>query len=157
MLKFRQADEKDINLILAFIYELAEYEKMLDEVSATPAILKEWLFDKKAAEVIFVMEDEIEVGYALFFHNFSTFTGKAGLYLEDIYVKPTYRKKGYGKALFKELVKIAYQRGCSRMEWVCLDWNKPSIEFYLSVKAKPIKDWTIFRLDYAEIKDLANS
>ena len=157
MLKFRQADEKDINLILAFIYELAEYEKMLDEVSATPAILKEWLFDKKAAEVIFVMEDEIEVGYALFFHNFSTFTGKAGLYLEDIYVKPTYRKKGYGKALFKELVKIAYQRGCSRMEWVCLDWNKPSIDFYLSVKAKPIKDWMIFRLDYAEIKDLANS
>ena len=157
MLKFRQADEKDINLILAFIYELAEYEKMLDEVSATPAILKEWLFDKKAAEVIFVMEDEIEVGYALFFHNFSTFTGKAGLYLEDIYVKPTYRKKGYGKALFKELVKIAYQRDCSRMEWVCLDWNKPSIDFYLSVKAKPIKDWMIFRLDYAEIKDLANS
>ena len=157
MLKFRQAEEKDIELILAFIYELAEYEKMLDEVSATPAILKEWLFDKKAAEVIFVMEDDIETGYALFFHNFSTFTGKAGLYLEDIYVKPTYRKKGYGKALFKELVKIAYQRGCSRMEWVCLDWNKPSIDFYLSVKAKPIKDWTIFRLDHEEIKDLANS
>ena len=157
MLKFRQAEEKDIELILAFIYELAEYEKMLDEVSATPTILKEWLFDKKAAEVIFVMEDDIEAGYALFFHNFSTFTGKAGLYLEDIYVKPTYRKKGYGKALFKELVKIAYQRGCSRMEWVCLDWNKPSIDFYLSVKAKPIKDWTIFRLDHEEIKDLANS
>lgn len=157
MLKFRQAEEKDIELILAFIYELAEYEKMLDEVSATPTILKEWLFDKKAAEVIFVMEDDIEIGYALFFHNFSTFTGKAGLYLEDIYVKPTYRKKGYGKALFKELVKIAYQRGCSRMEWVCLDWNKPSIDFYLSVKAKPIKDWTIFRLDHEEIKDLANS
>ena len=157
MLKFRQAEEKDIDLILAFIYELAEYEKMLDEVSATPAILKEWLFDKKAAEVIFVMEDDIEAGYALFFHNFSTFTGKAGLYLEDIYVKPTYRKKGYGKALFKELVKIAYQRGCSRMEWVCLDWNKPSIDFYLSVKAKPIKDWKIFRLDHEEIKDLANS
>lgn len=157
MLKFRQAEEKDIELILAFIYELAEYEKMLDEVSATPTILKEWLFDKKAAEVIFVMEDDIETGYALFFHNFSTFTGKAGLYLEDIYVKPTYRKKGYGKALFKELVKIAYQRGCSRMEWVCLDWNKPSIDFYLSVKAKPIKDWTIFRLDHEEIKDLANS
>lgn len=157
MLKFRQAEEKDIELILAFIYELAEYEKMLDEVRATPAILKEWLFDKKAAEVIFVMEDDIETGYALFFHNFSTFTGKAGLYLEDIYVKPTYRKKGYGKALFKELVKIAYQRGCSRMEWVCLDWNKPSIDFYLSVKAKPIKDWTIFRLDHEEIKDLANS
>ena len=157
MLKFRQAEEKDIELILAFIYELAEYEKMLDEVSATPTILKEWLFDKKAAEVIFVMEDDIETGYALFFHNFSTFTGKAGLYLEDIYVKPTYRKKGYGKALFKELVKIAYQRGCSRMEWVCLDWNKPSIDFYLSVKAKPIKDWTIFRLDHEEIKALANS
>ena len=157
MLKFRQAEEKDIELILAFIYELAEYEKMLDEVSATPTILKEWLFDKKAAEVIFVMEDDIEAGYALFFHNFSTFTGKAGLYLEDIYVKPTYRKKGYGKALFKELVKIAYQRGCSRMEWVCLDWNKPSIDFYLSVKAKPIKDWTIFRLDHEEIKALANS
>lgn len=130
---------------------------MLNEVSATPAILKEWLFDKKAAEVIFVMEDDIEAGYALFFHNFSTFTGKAGLYLEDIYVKPTYRKKGFGKALFKELVKIAYQHGCSRMEWVCLDWNKPSIDFYLSVKAKPIKDWTIFRLDHEEIKGLANS
>ncbi|MDD2591961.1 MAG: GNAT family N-acetyltransferase [Erysipelotrichaceae bacterium] len=157
MLKIRQAEEKDIELIFAFICELAEYEKMLNEVSATPAILKEWLFDKKAAEVIFVMEDNIEVGYALFFHNFSTFTGKAGLYLEDIYVKPTYRKKGFGKALFKELVKIAYQRGCSRMEWVCLDWNKPSIDFYLSVKAKPIKDWTIFRLDHEEIKDLANS
>lgn len=152
---FRVATINDVDLILTFIKELATYEKMLDEVTATTESLKEWLFEKKAAEVMFVMDNDIEVGYAIYFYNFSTFTGKAGLYIEDLYVKPDYRSKGYGKAILKELAKIASDTGCERMEWVCLDWNKPSIDFYLSIKAKPLKNWTIFRLDKADIIDLA--
>lgn len=142
----RYATEKDTGLILNFIKELAEYEKMLNEVVATEELLKEWLFEKKSAEVIFALEGEVEVGFALFFHNFSTFLGRAGLYLEDLYVKPEYRGKGYGKGLLKTLAQIAVERGCGRFEWSCLDWNKPSIDFYLSLDAKPMDEWTIYRL-----------
>ena len=145
-ISIRYADEKDTGLILGFIKELAAYEKMSDEVVATEELLREWLFEKKSAEVIFALEGGKEVGFALFFHNFSTFLGKAGLYLEDLYVKPEYRGKGYGKGLLRKLAQIAKERGCGRFEWSCLDWNQPSIDFYLSLDAKPMEDWTIYRL-----------
>lgn len=143
---FRFAQEKDTALILYFIKELAKYEKMLDDVVATEEILKEWIFEKGKAEVIFALEDGKEVGFALFFHNFSTFLGRSGLYLEDLFVKPEFRGKGYGKALLKKLAQIAVERGCGRFEWSCLDWNKPSIDVYLSLGAQPMEDWTVYRL-----------
>ncbi|MBQ6897172.1 MAG: GNAT family N-acetyltransferase [Oscillospiraceae bacterium] len=143
---FRAAQEKDTALILQFIRELAEYEKLLDEVVATEELLKEWIFDKKKAEVIFVLEDGVEAGFALFFHNFSTFLGRSGIYLEDLYVKPEYRGKGYGKALLKKLAQTAVERGCGRLEWWCLDWNRPGIDFYLSLGAQPMEDWTVYRI-----------
>ena len=143
---FRYAEESDAALVLYFIKELAKYEKMLDEVVATEDILKEWIFEKKRAEVIFVLEDNVEVGFALFFHNFSTFLGRSGVYLEDLYVKPKFRGKGYGKALLKKLAQIAVERGCGRLEWWCLDWNKTSIDFYKSLGAEPMEDWTVYRV-----------
>ena len=151
---FRFAKEKDSALILEFIKELAEYEKMLNEVVATEELLKEWIFEKKRAEVIFALEDGVEVGFALFFHNFSTFLGRAGIYLEDLYVRPEYRGKGYGKGLLKKLAQITVERGCGRLEWCCLDWNQPSIDFYLSLGAVPMNDWTIYRLTGDTLKSL---
>ena len=144
--EFRCANEKDVALILDFIKRLAEYEKMSDQVVATEALLREWIFEKQKAEVIFALEDGREVGFALFFHNFSTFVGKAGIYLEDLFVLPEYRKRGHGKALILELARIANERKCGRMEWSCLDWNQPSIDFYLSLGAKPMNEWTTYRL-----------
>lgn len=143
---FRYADRKDLALILRFIKGLAEYEHMSNEVVADEKILEEWIFDKQKAEVIFALADNREVGFALFFHNFSTFLGKAGIYLEDLYVQPEYRGKGYGKAILKKLASIAVERGCGRLEWSCLDWNKPSIDFYLSLGAEPMTDWTVYRI-----------
>ena len=143
---FRYADRKDLALILRFIKGLAEYEHMSNEVVADEKILEEWIFDKQKAEVIFALADNREVGCALFFHNFSTFLGKAGIYLEDLYVQPEYRGKGYGKAILKKLASIAVERGCGRLEWSCLDWNKPSIDFYLSLGAEPMTDWTVYRI-----------
>ena len=154
-LTFRFATEKDVPLILKFIKGIAEYEKMLDEVETTEELLHEYLFEKQRAEVIFAIVDNVEVGFALFFHNFSTFVGKSGLYLEDNFVWPQYRGKGYGKAIFKQLVKIANERDCGRMEWVCLNWNQPSIDFYLSLNAKPLDEWTTYRLDKEGLKALA--
>lgn len=145
-LAFRYATEKDCAKILFFIKELAAYEKMLDEVVATEELLKEWLFKKKKAEVIFACENGCEIGFALFFHNFSTFLGKAGIYLEDLFVLPECRGKGYGKAVLKELARIAVERKCGRLEWWCLDWNQPSIDFYLSLGAEPMDDWTVYRI-----------
>lgn len=152
---FRYATPKDTVLILQFIKELAEYEKMLDEVVATEKILKEWIFEKEKAEVIFVLENDVEAGFALFFHNFSTFLGRSGVYLEDLYVKPEYRGKGYGKGLLKKLAQIAVERGCGRLEWWCLDWNKPRIDFYLSLGAEPMKDWTVYRIAGDTLQKLA--
>ena len=154
-LTFRNAEERDCGLILYFIRELANYERMSDEVVATEALLHEWLFEKRSAEVIFACEDGKEIGFALFFHNFSTFVGRAGLYLEDLFVFPEYRGRGYGKALLKKLAAIAIERGCGRMEWVCLDWNQPSIDFYLSLGAKPMTDWTVYRVAGDGIRHLA--
>lgn len=154
-MKFRYAQRQDVPLILGFIRELATYEKMLDEVVATEALLEEWIFDKEKAEVIFALDGEKEVGFALFFHNFSTFLGRAGLYLEDLYVQPEARGKGYGKGLLKQLAAIAVERGCGRLEWCCLDWNQPSIDFYLSLGAEPLSDWTIYRLTGQTLQDMA--
>ncbi|MDO5810680.1 MAG: GNAT family N-acetyltransferase [Methanobrevibacter sp.] len=155
MSKIRFADENDLALILDFIKQLATYEKMLDEVVATEELLREWLFVRKVAEVIFIMEDDAEVGFALFFHNFSTFLGKAGIYLEDLFVKPEYRGKGYGKALIKKLASIAIERGCGRLEWSCLDWNQPSIDFYLSLGAEAMDEWTVYRVAGDTLANLA--
>lgn len=145
-LTFRNAERQDVPLILQFIKELADYEKMLDEVVADEDTLETWIFDKQKAEVIFALEDGNEIGFALFFHNFSTFLGRSGIYLEDLYIKPAFRGKGYGKAILKKLASIAVERGCGRLEWWCLDWNKPSIDFYLSLGAEPMSDWTVYRI-----------
>lgn len=145
-LLFRFAERKDTPLILHFIKELAGYEKMEQDVIATEQLLQEWIFDKGKAEVIFAVCNGKEIGFALFFHNFSTFLGRAGIYLEDLYVMPEFRGKGYGKRILQQLAKIAVQRGCGRLEWWCLDWNKPSIDFYLSMGAEPMKDWTVYRI-----------
>ena len=154
-LGFRNAQRNDVGLILQFIRELADYEKMLSEVVADEATLEEWIFDKQKAEVIFALEGEKEVGFALYFHNFSTFLGRAGIYLEDLYVKPEYRGKGYGKAILKKLASIAVERGCGRLEWWCLDWNKPSIDFYRSLGAEPSDDWTVYRIAGETLTNLA--
>ena len=145
-LTFRFAVEQDTPLILNFIKELADYEHMLDQVVADEATLADQLFQKKNAEVLFALENGREVGFALFFHNFSTFLGRSGLYLEDLYVRPDCRGKGYGKAILQKLASIAVERGCGRLEWWCLDWNKPSIDFYLSLGAVPMEEWTVYRL-----------
>ena len=152
---FRKAVREDVPLILEFIKGLAEYEKMSDEVVATEEILDEWLFDKEKAEVIFAIAEGEEVGFALFFHNFSTFLGRAGIYLEDLFVKPKYRGNGYGKAILKRLAQIAVERGCGRLEWSCLDWNQPSIDFYLSLGATPMSGWAGYRLTGKTLADAA--
>ena len=155
-LTFRYAERKDTPLILQFIKELAEYEKLADQVVADEASLEEWLFDKKKAEVIFPMIEGQEIGYALFFHNFSTFLGRAGLYLEDLFIRPQYRGKGYGKALLKKIASVAVERKCGRLEWWCLDWNKPSIDFYLSLGAQPMSECTSYRVTGDTLKNLAD-
>ena len=152
---FRYATETDCSLILSFIRQLAAYEKMSDQVVATEELLREWIFEKRKAEVLFVCEGEREVGFALFFHNLSTFLGRAGIYLEDLFVLPEYRNKGYGKALLKKLAQITAERGCGRLEWSCLDWNKPSIDFYLSLGAVPMDEWTTYRLTGKTLEEMA--
>lgn len=153
--EFRYAVRSDVPLILKFIRDLADYEKLLGEVVATEALLEEWLFEKEKAEVIFAMDEGREVGFALFFHNFSTFLGRGGIYLEDLYVLPEYRGRGFGKAILKALARIAVERGCGRLEWWCLDWNRSSIDFYLSLGAEPMEDWTVYRLAGDTLKQLA--
>jgi len=153
--KIRFATESDVSLILQFIKDLAEYEELLDEVVATEEILKESLFIKKQAEVIIGEENGIPVGFALFFHNFSTFLGKANLYLEDLFVKPNNRGKGYGKKLLSYLGKIAVDRDCGRLDWWCLDWNTSSIEFYKEVGAIAMDDWTVYRMQGKALINLA--
>lgn len=152
---FRSACPEDLGLILYFIKALAEYEKMSDQVVATEDTLREWIFEKQKAEVLFVMEDGKEAGFALFFHNFSTFTGRGGIYLEDIFVLPEKRGKGYGKALLKKLASIAVERGCGRFEWVCLDWNTPSLDFYKAMGARRKDGWILHRLEGEALKKLA--
>ena len=144
--EIREATRDDAALIMSFIDKMAAYEKLTDEVVNDAATIEEWVFDKGAAEVLFAMEDDVEVGFAVFCKNYSTFVGRAGLYLEDIYIDEEHRGKGYGKALFSHCAQIAVERGYGRMEWVCLDWNQPSIDFYLSMDARPMDEWTTYRL-----------
>ena len=153
--EIRFAREGDEGLILGFIRELAAYEKMSDQVVADEALLREWIFEKKKAEVLFALEGGKEVGLALFFHNFSTFLGRAGIYLEDLYVSPEYRGHGHGKGLIRELARIAVARGCGRLEWSCLDWNQPSIDFYLSLGAEQMNEWTVYRFEGESLQALA--
>ena len=154
-LAFRWAEEKDAALILHFIRALAAYEKLSDQVVATEPLLREWIFEKKKAEVLFPLEDGLEVGFALFFHNFSTFLGRSGLYLEDLYVMPEYRHQGIGTALFHELARIAVARECGRLEWWCLDWNQAGIDFYKGLGAEAMDEWTVYRLSGDTLQRLA--
>lgn len=142
----RFAAREDIPTILEFIRALAAYEKMEDQVIADETLLETWIFEKRKAEVLLAFEGDTPVGFALFFHNFSTWLGRAGIYLEDIFVLPEYRGRGYGKLLLKRLARIAVQRGCGRLEWACLDWNEPSIAFYKSVGATALDEWTTYRV-----------
>ena len=151
----RFAEEADCPLILGFIRRLADYEQLSHEVVATEAGLRESLFEQRQAEVVLAFEDDTAVGFALFFHNYSTFLGKAGLYLEDLFVSEAYRSRGYGKALFARLAKIALERNCERLDWWCLDWNRSAMDFYARLGAVPMSDWTVCRLDAAAMKRLA--
>lgn len=153
--QIRFAERKDIPVILGFIRKLAEYEKLENEVVATEELLGTWLFEKNKAEVLLAFEGENPVGYALFFHNFSTFLGRAGIYLEDLFVLPEKRGKGYGKELLTHLAHITVDRECGRLEWSCLDWNKPSLDFYQSLGAKRMTGWTVHRLTGDDLRRVA--
>lgn len=151
----RFASEDDLPLILTFIRELADYEHMLDQVVATEELLRLWMFEKRAVEALLAEWDGEAAGFALFFHNFSTFLGRGGIYLEDLYVRPRARGLGLGKALLRRLAALALERGCGRLEWWCLDWNKPSIDFYRAMGAEPMSDWTVYRVAGRELEQLA--
>lgn len=153
----RKATQEDIPLILQFILDLAEYEHLRNEVVADEETLKTWIFDKRGAEVLIGEEDGQPVGFALYFHNFSTFLGRCGIYLEDLFVKPDFRGRGYGLALLKRLAAIAVEEGCGRLEWWCLDWNKPSIDFYLSLPAEAMDEWTVYRVAGNDLTALAEN
>lgn len=153
-MNIKQAQAEDVSILLSLIQELADYEKLSNEVVANETLLQYWLFEQKRAESLLLEVDDKVIGFALYFHNFSTFLGKAGLYLEDLYIKPDYRHKGYGKQVFKHLAQLALDRGCGRMEWSVLDWNAPSIQFYQNLGAKAMNEWTTYRLTEAELKAL---
>jgi GNAT superfamily N-acetyltransferase len=154
---FHFASEEDVPIIFNFIQSLAEYEKLTQFVTATESLLRSTLFgEKKIAEVIIANYKNEPVGFALFFHNYSTFVGKPGIYLEDLFVKPDLRGKGIGKLLLSFLGKLAIERDCGRIEWAVLDWNEPSINFYKNLGAKPMDEWTIFRVSGDQITALAN-
>jgi len=157
-LTIKKATIKDVPLILSLIRELAEYEKLLHDVIVTEKELKKYLFGtKKYAEVLIAYYEKVPVGMALFFHNYSTFVGKPGIYLEDLYVKPEYRGKGIGKGLLIELIKIANKRNCGRVEWAVLDWNQSAIDFYKKLGAENMESWRIFRLTSDKISKIANT
>ena len=152
----RPATVDDVPLILQFIKDLAEYEKLSDMVVATKALLRETLFgERTVAEVIIGYEGEQPAAFALFFHNFSTFLGRPGIYLEDLFVKPEFRRKGYGKKMLSHLASLTVQRNCGRLEWSVLDWNTPAIDFYKSLGAIPMDEWTTFRLTGNALEELA--
>lgn len=155
MFNIRKATPDDTPTIFDLIKKLAVYEKMENEVITSVEELRENIFTKNFSKVLLAEEEGKPVGFALYFFNFSTFVGKPGLYLEDLFVEPEYRGKGYGKKLFVELAKIALEENCGRMEWSVLNWNTPAIEFYKSLQAKPMDEWTVYRLDQKGITDLA--
>src|ERR1041385_999889 len=157
-MKIRTATPEDVPIILQLIHDLATYERAPDEVTATKEQLNQVLFGPRpAAEVVLALEGNAPVGFAVFFHNFSTWLGRPGLYLEDLFVKPEERGKGYGRALLVHLANIARDRGCGRMEWAVLDWNEPAIQFYRALGAKPMHEWTVFRLTRDEIIHLSKA
>lgn len=149
--RFIAATEKDVPVILDFIKQIATYENMLDKVIATEESLKESIFENNRAEALLIELDNKVIGYIVYFFNYSTFVGREGLYIEDIYIKPEYRGQGLGKICFEFLVKIAKKYKCQRVEWTCLDWNEPSLKFYKSIGAKQMNEWIIHRLDKEEI------
>lgn len=155
--QIRQTTKADIDLIYSFIYKLAVYEKLEHIMTATKTSLEHSLFDLKQAEVVIAEVDQKPIGFALFFHNYSTFLGKANLYLEDLFIDVEYRHKGYGKHMFKYLAKLAVERSCERFDWMCLNWNEPSIKFYQSLGARPMSDWITFRLEGDALKSLGGS
>ncbi len=153
--QIRPAKPNEAGLILEFIKKLAAYEKCSDEVVADEATIYHSIFVEKAAEVVFAEEEGIVIGFALFFYNFSTFVGRKGLYLEDLFIIPEKRGLGYGKAILKYLANIAVERNCGRMEWICLDWNAPSLAFYRSIGAVPLDEWTVQRMTEGVMKQFA--
>jgi GNAT superfamily N-acetyltransferase len=155
-LNIRPAEKSDIRSILSFIKELGEYERLAHEIVATEEVLSETLFgDRRFAEVVFALYDGQPVGYALFFHSFSTFLGRPGIYLEDLYVRPAMRGRGIGKALLVYLAQLAAERKCGRLEWAVLNWNEPSIAFYRNLGARPMDEWSVYRLTGDSLKRLA--
>lgn len=151
----RFAEREDIPTLLGFIRELADYEHMLDAVVADSNEMASWMFERRVAECLIAEEDGVPVGMALFFHNYSTWLGKAGIYLEDLYVDPAYRGRGYGKALLARLAALTVERKCGRLEWACLDWNTPSIGFYRALGAVPMDEWTTYRLTGESLHKMA--
>ncbi len=158
MLRIEPATVDDLALVLRFIRELAEYEHLEHQVVADEALLRRELFGAHpGAEVLIAREEGEALGFALFFHNFSTFVGRRGLYLEDLYVRPEHRGRGVGGALLRHLARLAVERGCGRFEWAVLDWNQPAIGFYRRLGARPLDDWTVYRLDGPALQKLAAS
>ena len=154
--RVRAASEADVPLILSFIKELAEYERLSHEVVATEEALQKWLFGERPVAEVAIGDDEDEpAGFALFFHSFSTFLGRPGIYLEDLYVRPEFRGRGVGRVLLTHLAKLAKERGCRRLEWSVLDWNEPDIGFYESIGASPVSGWTVYRVTGKALEDLA--
>jgi GNAT superfamily N-acetyltransferase len=152
---FRPVEEADAGLILTFIKALASHVNQLDDVSITEGAIRKWLFEKQKAEVIFAVKDDEEIGFALFFYTYSTFSGKPGLFLEDLFVLPAHRGKGYGKGLLRELSRTAVDRGCGKVEWHCLTWNQPSIDFYLSQGAEILDDSSVYCLSGEALRHMA--
>lgn len=153
----RPARPDEAGLVLDFIKRLSDYEKCADEVVADEATIRQSLFVEHSAEVVFAEEDGVAIGFALFFYNFSTFVGRKGLYLEDLFIIPEKRGRGYGKALLKYLARTAVERNCGRMEWICLDWNQPALNVYRSIGAVPMDEWTVQRLSETALKQFADS
>lgn len=153
---FREAVRSDSALVLSFIRALAEHHSLGDAFEATEDDIIEWVFEKKKAEVIFCLYDGVEVGFAVFYHSFSTMLGRCGIHLEDLYVIPKYRRLGCGKALLKQLAKITLERNCRRLEWSCHDQNKYAIAFYLALGARPMKDWSTYRLSDDALENLGS-
>ncbi len=153
----RPARPDEAGVILDFIRRLADYEQCSDEVVADESTLRHSLFVERSAEVIFGEEDGVVVGFALFFHNFSTFLGRKGLYLEDLFILPEKRGLGYGKAMLKYLGELALERHCGRMEWICLDWNKPALSVYRAIGAVPLDEWTVQRLTEPALREFVKS